>query len=95
MPGPGGMLGPGGPGPREGVPGPGEGVPGPGGSGTGGAWWRPLRRLLLWVVRILLECILVFFHIFTSGTFNKTMQTCAKLVEIGFEKYFFVYIAYP
>ena len=26
----------------------------------GGAWWRPPRQLLLWAVRILLECILVF-----------------------------------
>ena len=33
-----------------------------GGLLTGGAWWRPNPpgRLLLWAVRILLECILVF-----------------------------------
>ena len=50
---------------RGGVPGP-RGVPAPGGgsgprgSGPGwGAWWRPPGRLLLRVVRILLECILV------------------------------------
>ena len=44
-----------------------RGVPGPGGKGRGwwvperGAWWRhPPGRLLLWAVRILVECILVF-----------------------------------
>ena len=26
---------------------------------SGGAWWRPPGQLLLWAVRILLECILV------------------------------------
>ena len=56
----------------------GRGVPGPGGSvpggvclvwgvpGPGGAWWRPPRRLLLWAVRILLECILVSIWNYTK-----------------------------
>ena len=62
MPGPGGGLVPEGCAWSGGVPGPGGSgpgaVPGPG----GGAWWRPPPgRLLLRAVRILLECILVFF----------------------------------
>ena len=39
------------------------GVPGPGGCLLPeGAWWRPPGRLLLRVVRILLECILIFVY---------------------------------
>ena len=53
-----------------------SGVLGPGGvcsrgtPGLGGAWWRPPRRLLLWAVRILLECILVFF-VNATAFFNR------------------------
>ena len=54
VPGPGGAW-------SRGVPGPWGGGPGSGSRGVGGAWWRPppVKQLLLWVVRILLECILV------------------------------------
>ena len=41
----------------------GGGVPAPGVPAPGGTWWGPPRRLLLWVVRILLECILVLLKV--------------------------------
>ena len=60
------------------------GMPGPGGGClvqegawswgvcSGGAWWRPPGWLLLWAVRILLECILVKLYQMSdpSGKFD-------------------------
>ena len=60
-----------------------RGVPGPRGtcawgvSAPGGAWWRPPERLLLRVVRILLECILVVL----SGHFSST--DCRDIVDVA------------
>ena len=60
-------------------------VPGPRGvclvrgvPGLKGAWWRPPGRLLLRVVRILLECILVMSLCGATFSMNKLVHTALK-----------------
>ena len=79
-----GMPGPGSAWSRERVPGP-EGLvqEGAWSGGTcswGGTWWRP-PRLLLRAVRILLECILVFFFLNSTLTLSKAMTECVIISQ--------------
>ena len=82
----------------QGVPAPG-GVPALGGCawsggvpGLGGAWWRPPRRLRLWAVRILLECILVriiaIYIWYHSLPCVRSIETALKLCRMETSSYF-------
>ena len=46
----------------------------------GGTWWRPTRRLLLWAVRILLECILVHLNNNNEPPLGLTKEKIRKRV---------------